>query len=129
MKKNKILNLCLVLFSLIGYLEWGGDNSMFLFQGEIDIIQKFIENPTSILHPFILLPLFGQVILIYTLFQKTPSKLLTFLGMGGIGLLLLLMFVIGLISFNFKILLSTLPFLGTAILTIIHYRKSSARES
>lgn len=125
MKKNKTLNLCLILFSLIGYLEWGGDNSMFLFQGEIDLIQKFIENPTSIIHPFILLPFFGQAILVYSLFQKTPSKFLTYLGIGGIGILLLLMFFIGLISFNFKILLSTLPFLVTAILTIIHYRKSS----
>lgn len=123
MKKSKFLNLCLILFSLIGYLEWGTDQQMFLIQGEIEIVKKFLESPTSIIHPFILLPFFGQVILIYTLFQKTPSKTLTFLGMGGIGILLLLMFVIGLISFKFKILCSTLPFLITSIFTIIHFRK------
>lgn len=108
---------------MIGYLEWGTDNRMFLIQGEIEIIEKFLEDPTSIVHPFILLPFFGQIILIYTLFQKTPSRTLTSLGIGGIGILLLLMFFIGLISLKYKILFSTLPFLITSIFTIIHFRK------
>ena len=78
--KSKILNLTLILTSLIGYLEWGQDMSMFLFQGELDVISKLFTDPLSVLHPFTLLPLLGQILLLITLFQKNPSKVLTYVG-------------------------------------------------
>jgi putative flippase GtrA len=65
----------------------------------------------------------GQIILAVTLFQKKPSKILTYISIGGLGLLLLFMFLIGLISLNYKIALSTIPFIVVAVLTVIHYRK------
>ena len=121
--KKKILNGCLILTSLIGFLEWGGGNKMFLFQGEIEVLTKLYQDPLAAAHPFTLLPLFGQLILLYTLFQKTPGRLLTVIGLGSLSVLLLFMFLIGLISFNYKILVSTIPFLITAILTILEVRK------
>lgn len=121
--KKKILNGCLILTSLIGYLEWGGGNNLFLFQGEIEVITKLYQDPLAAAHPFTLLPLFGQLILLFTLFQKTPGRLLTVIGMGSLSVLLLFMFLIGMISFNYKILVSTIPFLITAILTILEVRK------
>ncbi len=121
--KSKILNICLILTSLLGYLEWG-DNKVFLFQMEFDIISKLFSDPVSVLHPFTLLPLIGQILLIVSLFQKKPSKILTFLGLGGITLLLSLMFAIGIMNGNYKILLSTIPFLTTAVLTIRYHWKN-----
>ncbi len=121
--KGKILNLLLIITSLIGYLEWGGDNHVFLFQGETEIIIKLFTNPASVIHPFILLPLVGQILLLITLFQKSPSKILTYFSITGLGLLLCFMFVIGLLSMNFKIVLSTIPFMITAVLTIRNFRK------
>jgi len=123
--KSKILNILLVLTSLLGYLEWGRDNKQFLFQAEAEIVSKLFSDPTSVIHPFTILPLAGQILLLITLFQKTPNKILTFIGIGGIGVLLALMFVIGLISLNFKILSSTIPFLVTGWLTIRHHLKTS----
>lgn len=122
--KAKFLNLLLILTSLIGYLEWGKDNKSFLFQAETEVLAKLFSDPASVLHPFTLLPLFGQLILLFTLFQKEPGRLLTYIGLGCLGILLLLMFVIGLISMNFKILISTIPFLVTGVYVIIHFRKS-----
>ncbi len=122
--KSKILNLGLILCSLIGYLEWGEDKHQFLFQVEAEVLSKMFSDPASLLHPFVLLPFIGQIILIYTLFQKKPSKILTYLGLGGIGILLILMSFIGIISSNFKILLSTLPFIITGVLVIINNRKT-----
>ena len=121
--KSKILNLGLVLSSLIGYLEWGGDNSMFLIEGEIDVLVKLFTNPLSVLHPFTLLPLTGQILLLISLFQERPGKRLTYIGIGCIAILLVFMFAIGIMSTNFKILLSTVPFLVLAVLTILHQRK------
>lgn len=121
--KKKVLNGCLILTSLLGYLEWGVDNRMFLFQAEIEVLTKLFKDPLSAAHPFTLLPLFGQLILLFTLFQKIPGRLLTFIGIGCLSVLLLFMFLIGVISFNYKILLSTVPFIITAILTMIEIRK------
>ena len=123
MKKAKILNFALILTSFVGYLEWGLFESMFLIQGEIDIFKKLFTNPASIIHPFILLPLLGQILLVITLFQKEPNKILTYLGMGGIGLLLGLIFIIGLMILNVKIFCSSLPFLITSFFVIRHHRK------
>lgn len=128
MKKRKILNLCLVLTSLLGYLEWGIDRKAFLYETEIEILSKLFSEPGSLLHPFVLLPLFGQALLIFTLFQKKPSKLLTFLGIGCIGILLLLIFAISLMNLNLKMFFSTLPFLGLSIYTVWNYRKRHAHS-
>lgn len=121
--KRKILNLLLVLTSLFGYLEWGADQKMFLFQGELEVLTKLFQDPASAAHPFTLLPLFGQIVLLITLFQREPSRILTFVGLACLSLLLLFMFVIGVLSSNFKILLSTIPFIITGILVIIESRR------
>jgi hypothetical protein len=122
--KNKILNFLLIITSLIGYLEWSGDSHTFLFQAEAEIVYKLLTNPTSVIHPFILLPLIGQILLLITLFQKSPSKILTYISILGLGILLGFMFVIGLISLNYKILFSTIPFLIVTIFTIRNLKKS-----
>ena len=118
MTKSKILNLGLILSSLIVYLEWGGNNAMFLAQGELDLITKMIHDPLSVIHPLTVLPLIGQLLLAITLFQKTPSKWLTYLGLGGIGVLVLLIFAIGVMSMKVTIAISTIPFLLIGFLVI-----------
>ena len=121
--KPKILNALLIVTSLLGYLEWSGDSHTFLFQAEAEILYKLFTNASSVVHPFILLPLIGQILLLITLFQKSPSKILTYVSIAGLGLLLGFMFIIGLISLNYKIIISTISFLVVAVLTIINLRK------
>lgn len=121
--KSKGLNVLLILTSLIGYLEWGKNNKSFLFQAEVEIISKLFTDPLSVLHPFTFLPLIGQLILVFTLFQKSPNRFLTFVGMIGIGILLMLMFAIGAMTLNFYIVLSTVPFLMVSVLTVRYHLK------
>lgn len=127
--KAKVLNGLLVLTSLFGYLEWGTQNHIFLFQAEADVIQKLFYEPGSVLHPFVLVPLIGQVLLLITIFQKTSNKRLTFISIACLGILLAFMFFIGIISLNLKILASTIPFLALAIYAIIYNRNSSKQDS
>jgi len=91
--KSKILNTAIIFCSLLGYLQWGKDQHMYLFQMEVELIRKMFIDPISVLHPFTLLPLFGQLLLFITLWQKQVSKRLTYLGIGCLGLLLLLIFI------------------------------------
>lgn len=121
--KAKILNLLLILSSFVGYLEWGKNGKMFLLQGELDVIPKLFSDPGSVLHPFIILPLLGQIFLVFTLFQNNPSKVLTYIGIGCIALLLLLVTFISVIDLNYKMFLSTIPFIVTSVLTVIHNRR------
>lgn len=121
--KSKILNSLLIITSLLGYLEWSGNSHSFLFQTEGEILFKLFTDPISTLNPFIILPLIGQLILIVTLFQKIPSKTLSYLSIGCLSILLAFMFVIGLMSLNYKIIISTIPFIAVSIIVIRHYRK------
>jgi hypothetical protein len=122
--KAKILNLCVLLTSLIGYLEWGRDMHMFLFQGEAEVVGKLFHDPMAVIHPLTLLPLFGQLILLYTLFQKTPGKIPTYIGLGCLSLLLLFITLVGALSLNYKIVLSTIPFILSGVLTVINTRRN-----
>lgn len=126
--KEKVLNLLLLLTSLFGYLEWGGGNHSFLFQAEGEVLSTLATNPREAAHPFILLPLAGQLLLFVTLFQRRPTRWLTFGGMAGVGVLLAFMFVVGLLGLNLKVLLSTLPFLITAFVTLRHWRMVRAKD-
>jgi hypothetical protein len=121
--KSKLFNILLIITSLFGYLEWSGDSSAFLFQAEGEVISKLFTDPASLAHPFVVLPLLGQFILVYTLFQKRPNKLLTYISIGGLGILLGFMFIVGLMSANYKIVISTLPFLIVSVFAVRHYRK------
>jgi hypothetical protein len=121
--KSKILNFLLILFSLFGYLEWSGNQHIFLFEAEIEIFSKFFINPKSVIHPFIILPIIAQFLLLITLFQKTPSKKITYISIFGLGLLVYFLLFVGLISLNYKILISTIPFIVVSIVTTLHHRK------
>ena len=121
--KSKLFNALLLVSSLVGYLEWGQNRKMFLFQLEIEIFSKSLKDSVSIIHPFILLPLLGQVLLLFTLFQKIPGKTLTYIGMGGIGILLALLFLVGCLNRNLYVISSAIPFFVISYFTIRHNRK------
>lgn len=123
--KGKILNTLLLVSSLYGFLEWGSDKSMFLFQIEAELFSKIPKEPLSVIHPLVLLPILGQVLLLVTLIKRNPAKRLTYLGITGIGLLMALIFLVGCLSLNPKILLSSFPFLAIGYFTIQYTRKLS----
>lgn len=119
--KYKILNLGLVVTSLVGHLEWGGGNRMFLFQAEADVFSRLFTDFGSVVHPLVLMPMIGQALLVFSLFQKSPNKALTLIGVLGIGSLLVVMLGIGVIVSDLKMVLSTLPFLLLSWVTLQQY--------
>lgn len=126
---SRWLNILLLIASLFGYLEWGGNNQAFLFQAEKEWMEHIFSDPRSMFHPFILIPFLSQILLFITLFQQQPNRWLTYIGISGLGLLLVFMCVIGLLSGNFKITISTLPFLVLSVITIRHYQSKNKSAS
>ena len=121
--KTKWLNLALVGSFLIGYMEWGKDQKMFIYEAFVDIIQKAVADPVNFLHPFILLPLAGFIGILYTLFQNKPSRTLTLLSLGGMALIMVFIFLIGVFTGNVKMILYNLPFLMLLIVVVWDSRK------
>lgn len=122
--KLRIFNGLVILTSLLGYLEWGADNRTFLFQAEWEVLRRLSSDPMSVIHPFTLVPLLGQVLLLITLFQRRPGALLTLAGIFCLMLLLGLICFIGVISMNLKIFASTIPFLTLSIVVIFTLLRS-----
>ena len=125
--KKKLLNILLLLSFPLGYLEWGSNSSTFIFQAAYQIFSKLPKEPLSLLHPFIFLPLLGILFIVITVFQSRPSRMLTLTGLTGMALLMLFMFFIGCLSLNYKIILSTLPFLIIATVIVITGKKSTTQ--
>lgn len=117
---KRFLPLFIFLSTFLCYLEWGGGNSGFLVQLEYDLFFK-TSQPNSFLHPLILLPLAGQILLLLSVLL--PNRKLTLSGIVLLSLLVLMILVVGLLSMNLKIILSTLPFLALSIFYILKYRK------
>jgi hypothetical protein len=115
---NKIKILFLIITSLFVYLSWGKESAAFLFQMEYEIITKLFTNPTSALHPFTVIPMLGQLLLLITLLQKTPTTILLKTGIGCLLFLIGFVFIIGLLSLRLPIIISTIPFITLAFFTL-----------
>jgi len=100
---------------------------MFLFEAEALIFSKVLVNPEEVIHPLIVLPVVGQILLIITVFQKAPNRILTIIGIILLSLLLGLILVIGLIEMDWRIVGSVLPFFMLVFLSVSKNRKGFNR--
>ena len=112
---QRLVNLGLILSFLVCYLEWGGGHSAFVAQAEYQVLVGKPEAQ-NFAHPMIAIPFIGQLLVLFTLFQRSPSRRLTTIGVILMGVLVLFLAVIGVLAGNVKTGLSTVPFLALAVL-------------
>lgn len=117
-KMKRILNACLFFTSLFGYLQWGKDKHAFIFQLEYELFLKIKTSPQTLLHPLILLPLCGQLLILFTLFQKTPGRAVSLIGLACISIIMLMLLLVGIVTTDLRIALSSIPFIITGVLVI-----------
>lgn len=125
--KIKLLIVLVVVSSFFGFLEWGNKH-YFLIQIEIELILKATSNFKSVIHPFTIIPFLSQLLLIVSLFQVKPNRLLVSSSIAGLLLLIGFIFFIGIIVLNWKIILSALPFLIVSIITFITLLKNKKTD-
>jgi len=115
---KRIMNICLLLTFHIGYLQWGKGNSIFIFQAEAAIFSNARNSPGALLHPFVLIPFCGQLIILYCIFNQKAARILNLTGLACLSLIMLFLFFIGITVPNMKILCSAIPFIiaGTFVL-------------
>jgi hypothetical protein len=110
--KTKLLNASLIFSTFIIFLEWGNENklSYFLIEIEKEVVYQLLFGTHNVLHPFILFPLSAQIGLVCTLFQKKTNLWISYYSIGLISILVSIIFIGGLLTFNMKIIFSTVPF-------------------
>ncbi|MGB4849182.1 MAG: hypothetical protein WBP41_14760 [Saprospiraceae bacterium] len=123
----RLINIGLLLSFLIGYLEWGHDNSSFVFQVEYLVFFQKDHSTDTFAHPLIIIPFVGQLLILFTIFQRKPSRRLTWIGLILLSILVLVILLVGLLSLNYKIILSTLPFILFSILFIVKRKEIKAQ--
>lgn len=124
--QKRLSLFCALLSFLVCYLEWGQGTSSFVFEIEYLLIFQKSGKADSFMHPLILLPFIGQLLILYALFQKPPRKSLVFSGLSLMGLLVVLVLLAGILSRNPKIALSTVPFLLSSLWYIWAFRSTSS---
>ena len=117
----RIYILGLLISSLLCYLEWA-DKSAFLVEAEYTLLFQSQGSIQSFAHPFIFIPMTGQVMLVIALFRRQQKFIWLLIAILCISSLVLMIFLVGIIAFNFKILVSTLPFLLLSVLTLVRLR-------
>lgn len=103
-------------------MEWPADHHIFIYQVEADLLWKR-EHPSDFFHPLIIIYFLGQLLLLVTIFQKTPGKKLTYAAIACLSCIMLLLLFIGLLGLKLKMILCSLPFVLTAVITIVNYKR------
>ncbi len=111
-RTQRLINSAIVLGSLLPYLEWGGGNAAFLGQMEYTLLFGASTSSDTFQHPMVVLPLAGQVLVLFALFQHTPSRRITTIGVTLLSVLIGLVVIGGALMLNGWMLLSTLPFVA-----------------
>ena len=116
---NRLLNLGLLIAFQFCYLEWP-NHSMFVFEAEYDIFSKTESLFNNLMHPIILLGLITQLLLFLGFVLKYFNKKTNNITVLLLSILVLFIFLIGILDWNYKIITSTTPFL---ILAGIYFNK------
>lgn len=117
---KKLFTLLLLISFLICYLQWPG-HSMFVFQLECEVLFGEHDKIDSFMHPAILLPFVGELFFIFALFQNKHWPIAS--GIILCGLLVLFFLLVGILGLNWKIIVSTLPFLGSSVFYFVRIRR------
>lgn len=131
-KRRKLLVILLLLSFQFLYLEWAGGNKMFVFNVEADLIANLKSKYKSFAHPFIFVPILGNLLLLISLVNKRYKILLTVLGIAGLGVLGIMILLISVISWNSKMLSAVFPFVIFTYLLLrylLQLRKASCNIS
>lgn len=120
---TRLINIGLFLAFNFCYLEWGSDQSSFLFQVVYTIFAEKKDLLSTLTHPLILFGFAGQLLLLLSAIRKVPNKIVNLIGWLCLAVIVSLILLVGLLALNWKIILSTVPFIVLSVLFFRNRRK------
>ncbi|MCA0383180.1 MAG: hypothetical protein LCH58_13515 [Bacteroidetes bacterium] len=106
----KVLRVGLLLAFLCLYLEWGKGQHAFVAQLEWQTITLQKDTVNTLMHPLVLLPFLGQLLMLYAVFASKPRRWQTRTSIVLMGTLAFMILLVGGLSLHWKVILSALPF-------------------
>jgi len=122
---QRLIYIALALTPLVCFMAWGGGQSAFLFEAEYQLFFRQKGSAETFTHPLVLLPLAGQLLLLFSASQKKPSRRLAVLGQLLLSPLVALILLAGILSLHMKMVLSTLPFIVSSIIFYNSFSKKA----
>lgn len=124
---TRFINIALILAFMLCYTEWGQHYSAFIFQIQYEMLFNKGATSDALSHPLILAGLAGQLSLLYTTFTNGRPAWLNMAGILLLGMIVLLFLLIGILSANGRIILSTLPFISVVVIFFFVKRRQKIR--
>lgn len=117
---TRLLNLALIPAFLIGYMEWGGGNSGFVYDAALAVFTGPGSFWQNLVHPIIAAALIGLILVVIRAARPTSSRWLIRAAVLVLAPMPILIFGIGAASANWPMVGSTLPFF---VLAVIAWRR------
>ncbi len=121
---QKLAISCLFASFMCCYLEWPPDNHYFVFEVANELLFEKTEKADAFSHPLVMLPFLGQLLALIAVFLPRPKRWMAITAIALMGTLVLMLLVVGLLGRNWKISLSVVPFIVSAVWCWREMRKS-----
>jgi hypothetical protein len=125
---HRLIGFGLLLAFSICYMEWGGDQSAFVFEAQYQIVTGPTGGIDTFTHPIVIGALTGQLLLLVYAFRSTPRPLVAWVGVAILSPVVLLILIGNVLSNNLKPVASVLPFVALTIVLWRHGRRLRARS-
>jgi hypothetical protein len=125
MPTNRLFAILCLFSTFIIYFEWGTDQQEFLIEMEGEVLLKSLEQPKSVLHPLIIFPLIGQLLLVYIAIYPQARRILPILALSLFGILVFFVLLAGVSGGNTKMILFALPFVFLSSWWLIKRKKQT----
>lgn len=106
---KSILYLLLILGFSCCYMTWGVNQTAFVFQVEYLVFTEKDHITSNFSNPLILAGSLAQLILVLAIFHLIKNKYVIMFAIGMLDIIVLLILLAGLLTVNWKIIISTLP--------------------
>jgi hypothetical protein len=112
---NRLLKIGIFISFLICFVDFGHDGAVFVGELEYNIIVNLKDTAGSFTILFFLLPFIGQLIISVSIFKNNAITKI-FFGTILLSFIVLLILILGLLTSNIKIIISTIPFISISII-------------
>lgn len=121
--KGKLLNVLLIVASLFGVLPDNYGSGLFFYEAEAKVVGEFFGANSPYVQTYMIFPLTAQLLLVGTLFQKEPSKLITYIALLGLAFIYVVISFLELVIFGPEYSLGSIPYAIAVFFAIRHYGK------
>lgn len=109
--KIRVTNAGLFLSFFLLYLEWGKTQAHFMFELAMIIFTKKANSLETLTHPIILMLIGALSLTLISACSRKPNRVLNFIAVLLMSAFVLFVLLIGFMAHNYKIVLSTFPYL------------------